>query len=146
MKPRDKLELALIPIAAVSAGALSLLLPRQLTASEWLGLSCLAWLVQGGIRDLWLLLELKKQRSASPQRKLACMCFESTVGFTGLCVAAGFSLAGLGGRVLMSPTRVGVMAGVVFLVGFLLKDLIITWRPLGLRRDPDHHSIVFTWW
>ncbi|MEO7361946.1 MAG: hypothetical protein ABI120_16565 [Gemmatimonadaceae bacterium] len=146
MKPREKTELALIPVGAPGMGVLSLLLPNQLTVAELLGLSCAAWLVQGGIRDLWLIREMKKQRSASPQRRLACMCLESTAGLTGLCVAAGLTLANLGGNVSITPVRITILAAGVFLLGFIVKDYVISWRPLGLRRDPDHHSIVFTWW
>ena len=40
----------------------------------------------------------------------------------------------------------GTLAAAVFMLGFLAKDFVISWRPLGVRRDPDHHSIIFTWW
>ncbi|MEO7598487.1 MAG: hypothetical protein ABIV50_06115 [Opitutus sp.] len=146
MKPREKIELLLIPVAALGVGALSLLLPIQLTVAELLGLACATWLVQGGIRDLWMIREMKKKRSTAPQRRLACMCLESTAGLTGLCVAAGLMLADWGGNVSITPGRMFGLAGGVFILGFLVKDIVISWRPLGLRRDPDHHSIVFTWW
>ena len=106
---------------------------------------CLAWLVQGGLRDLWLLYLLKTRPASTPSRKLACMCFESTAGMLGLLVGLGLVLCDFGGEVSLTPGRWMLLAGGVFTLGFLARDLVISWRPLGLRRDPEHHSIIFTW-
>ena len=145
MKPREKTELALIPVAvglvALSANAL----PTRLGTGSLLVIACLAWLVQGGIRDLWILYWMKARPSAAPRRRLACMCLESSAGMTGIVVGIGLALTGIGGEIALTPARWALLAAVVFAVGFLLKDYVISWRPPGLRRDPEHHSIVFTW-
>jgi hypothetical protein len=39
--------------------------------------------------------------------------------------------------------RWAVVAAIVLLGGFTLKDFVITWRPWGIRRERDHHSIIF---
>ncbi len=145
MKTREKIELGLIPVVVAAAGFAARWLPAQLGTGPLLVIACLAWLVQGGLRDLWLLYLLKSQPVKTP-RRLACMCLESSVGLTGVVVGVVLALCNLGGQVALSPARWMLLAAVVFTVGFLAKDLVISWRPLGVRRDPDHHSIVFTWW
>lgn len=55
MKTREKIELSLIPVAVALVGLAARWLPVQLGTGELLVIACLAWLVQGGLRDLWLL-------------------------------------------------------------------------------------------
>ena len=74
------------------------------------------------------------------------MCLESTLGLLGLVIASALMIADVGGTVSITPLRVTAVAAIVFLLGFAVKDFVIAWRPLGLRRDREHHSIVFTWW
>ena len=73
------------------------------------------------------------------------MCLESTAGLTGVFVGVVLSLCGFRGEVMLTPMRWMLFAGAVFVLGFVAKDFVISWRPLGIRRDPDHHSIIFTW-
>jgi hypothetical protein len=68
------------------------------------------------------------------------------VGLTGVVLGVVLALCGLGGQLLLNSARWMLLAGAVFTLGFLAKDLVISWRPPGIRRDPDHHSIIFTWW
>ena len=145
MKAREKIELALIPVAVALAGLSARWLPGQLGTGELLVIACLAWLAQGGLRDIWLLYLLKSQPSAAP-RRLACMCLESSVGLTGVVLGVVLALCGLGGQITLTPARWMLLAAAVLTLGFLARDLVISWRPPGIRRDPDHHSIIFTWW
>ncbi|MEO6875763.1 MAG: hypothetical protein ABI222_13175 [Opitutaceae bacterium] len=146
MKTREKIELGLIPVVVAAVGLAARGLPTQLPTGEVLVIACLAWLVQGGVRDLWLLYLIKSRPATAPQRKLACMCLESSVGLTGLVLGIGLAVGGLGGHVTFTPARWMLLTAAVLTMGFLAKDLIISWRPLGVRRDPDHHTIIFTWW
>lgn len=146
MPTREKIELALIPVGIAAVGLAGHRLPGQLNFGELLVITCLAWLVQGGVRDLWLLYLLKSRPAAVPSRRLACMCLESSVGLAGLLVGVVLALAGVGGQIALTPTRWMLLTAAVLTLGFLAKDLVISWRPLGVRRDPDHHSIIFTWW
>lgn len=145
MKTREKVELGLIPLAVAAVGAAGRFLPARLGSGELLTIACLAWLVQGGVRDLWLLY-LMKSRPAAPRRKLACMCLESSAGLTGLVLGVVLALSGVGGEIALNSARWTMLAAGVLTLGFLAKDFVISWRPLGLRRDPEHHTIVFTWW
>lgn len=146
VRTREKVELALIPVAVAAVGLTSRWLPGHLGTGELLVTACLAWLVQGGVRDLWLLYRLKSRPATTPPRRLACLCLESSVGLAGVLLGVGLALSGLGGSVTLSPARWMLLAAVVFTAGFLAKDLVISWRPLAVRRDPDHHSVIFTWW
>jgi len=146
MKTREKIELGLIPVAVAAVGLAARWLPDQLGTGELLVIACLAWLVQGGLRDLWPLYLLKAQPATAPRRRLACMCLESSVGLTGIVLGAALALSGIGGQITLSPARWMLLAAAVLTLGFLARDLVISWRPPGIRRDPDHHSIIFTWW
>lgn len=146
MKTREKTELGLIPVVVLAVGLAGRWTPALLDAGPLLVIASLTWLVQGGLRDLWLLYLVNRQPAANPPRRLACMCLESSAGLTGVVVGVILALCDLGGPVTLSPSRWMLFTAVVLTLGFLAKDLIISWRPLGVRRDPDHHSIVFTWW
>jgi len=146
MQTREKVELGLIPVAVACVGLAGRWLPVQLGTGPLLVIACLIWLVQGGVRDLWLLYLQNSQPATTPSRRVACMCLESSVGLTGIAVGVALALGGLGGNVALSPVRWMLLVTAVLTLGFFAKDLVITWRPLGVRRVPDHHSIVFTWW
>lgn len=108
-------------------------------------IGCCTWLVQGGIRDVWSLYRQKKARAAEPARKLAGLCLESTAGLFGILVGVALALATQGREYALTPSRWVWFAAAVFTVGFLLKDFVITWRPIGLRRERNHESIVVSW-
>lgn len=145
MKTREKVELGLLSVAVGTIGVTGGFLPVRMGTGELIAIGCLTWLVQGGVRDLWMLYLLKTRPATAPKRKLACMCLESTAGMTGLIIGLLLVASGLGGEVALTPLRWTLLVGAVFAVGFLAKDLVISWRPLGVRRDPEHHSIIFTW-
>jgi hypothetical protein len=145
MQAHGKVELALIPcaVAVIATGAGRL--PTHLSVGELLTIGCVAWLVQGGIRDVWLLYRQKTRPSPEPTRKLTGMCFESTAGLTGILVGVVLALATNGPEFSLTPKRWACFAAAVFILGFLLKDFVITWRPIGLRRERNHGSIVVSW-
>ncbi len=144
MKTHEKIELALIPVVVGAVWLGRRFLPVRLTVGELLVIACLAWLVQGGIRDLWLIWRMKS-RPAPPSRRLACMCLESGAGLTGILLGIVLVLCGVGGEWALSAERWALLTAGVLTLGFLLKDFVVTWRPLGLRREPEHHTIIFTW-
>jgi hypothetical protein len=146
MKTCEKVELGLIPAAVIAVGLAGPLLPGRLGTGELLAFACLTWLMQGGVRDLWLLYSMKFRPAATPRRKIACMCLESSAGLTGILVGVGLTLCGAGGSITLNYRRWMLVTGGVLTLGFLAKDMVISWRPLGIRRVPDHHTIIFTWW
>ena len=130
-------------------GAAAVFHPAPGSAADAAGTAPFPWrgrLVQGGLRDLWLLYVVKSAPAAAPRRRLPCMCLESSVGLTGVVVGVILALSGIGRPIALNPSRWMGLTAAVLILGFLAKDLVISWRPLGIRRDPEHHSIVFTWW
>ncbi len=99
-----------------------------------LGVSALL-LLQSLVRDVALLLRRRHSAENGPRKEATCFCLESTVGVTG--VVAGAALAGLGSS---TPVAIGrwdfvlIVAGTLVL-GFIIKDLVIWWKPLGVRRE-----------
>src|SRR5271165_2373316 len=102
MKTREKIELGLIPVVVAVAGLAGRWLPSQLGPGELLVIACLLWLVQGGLRDLWLLYLQKSRPAAAPRRRLACLCLESSAGLAGIVLGVALALSGLGGRVTLN--------------------------------------------
>lgn len=145
MKAPAKIELALIPAVVAIVGAVGRWLPARLGFGELLTIGCVSWLVQGGIRDLWFLYVLKSRPGSAPRRRLPCMCLESSAGLTGILVGVVLALSGIGGSIALTPVRWAAIAAGVLTPGFLLRDIVIAWRPPGVRRDPEHHSIIFAW-
>jgi hypothetical protein len=145
LKTREKIELGLIPLVAVAIGSAGNHLPSRLSPGALLAIGCLGWLVQGGLRDLWLLHLTKTDVASAPRRKVACMCLESSAGLIGIILGGFASLLGWGGDLLLTPVCWGVFAFCVLAFGFLAKDYVVSWRPLGLRREPEHHTFIFTW-
>jgi Ca2+/Na+ antiporter len=109
-----------------------------------LGLSALL-LAQSLVRDIAILLRRRHLESSGPRQEAQCFCLESTVGATG--VVAGAVLAGLGNSMPVAISRWTfflALAGTMAL-GFLIKDLVISWKPPGLRREKDHLNLVVRW-
>ena len=109
-----------------------------------LGLSALL-LTQSLVRDVAILLRRRHSTPNEPRKEAQCFCLESTVGSTG--VAAGAVLAGLGRSTLVTIGRWEfflAMAGTMAL-GFLMKDLVISWKPFAVRREKDHLNLIVRW-
>jgi len=73
------------------------------------------------------------------------MCVESTVGATGVAVGIVVLGSGLDRSVPMEGWIWSVLSVVVMATGFGIKDYVLEWNPLRLRRDKDHVNIVFIW-
>jgi hypothetical protein len=106
-----------------------------------LGLSALL-LAQSLVRDTAIILRSRYTSSLGVRKQAQCFCLESTVGSMG--VAVGALLAALGGssQVAIGPRDFAAAATGTMTLGFLIKDLIITWKPFGVRREKDHLNLV----
>jgi hypothetical protein len=109
-----------------------------------LGLSALL-LAQSLVRDTAIIIRSRYKLSGGARKEAQCFCVESTVGSMG--VAVGALLAGLGGssQVAFGPWSFVAAATGTMMLGFLIKDLIITWKPFGVRREKDHLNLVVRW-
>ncbi|MDP9008801.1 MAG: hypothetical protein M3N91_08865 [Pseudomonadota bacterium] len=97
------------------------------------------------VRDIAILLRGRRAASAELRREAHCFCLESSIGATG--VVAGAILAALGPSTQVAIGRwefaLGVAATMV--LAFVIKDLVISWNPLGLRREKDHLNLIVRW-
>ncbi len=141
----ERIEMTAIAVAAIA----SLLAWRYLPPSSTfggvvLGLSALL-LMQSLVRDIAILLRHRAPARIVPRRETQSVCMESTIGITGivggimLTVWSGSEPVPLG-PVLLSTATTGTLA-----LGFLIKDLAISWNPWAVRREPDHVNLIVRW-
>jgi sterol desaturase/sphingolipid hydroxylase (fatty acid hydroxylase superfamily) len=141
----EKAELTIIPIIAIMVWFFAPLLPNSLNIGLLLlGVSALL-LLQGLIRDLRLLANKRGNPQPDLQRKIRCMCAESTIGTTGIIAGAAILGVGIDYSIGLSQFGWCIIFIVVMTIGFLIKDYVIEWNPFHLRKDKDHINIVFTW-
>jgi len=102
-------------------------------------------LLQGFCRDLWLWQAARRSPVPEAPRYGACMCVESTLGFTGIIAAAGLTAFRFGPlySVMQPWLTLGVATGLV--AGFLIKDFVFTWSPWRIYREKNHATLHFRW-
>lgn len=145
MTAAEKIELVLIPLFGFGIWLMATGLPDTVGVGRlFLGASVLL-LFQGLIRDFWLLAKGKRAADPSPPRKARCMCVESTIGVFGVVVGIVVLGSGINRSVIMDNWMWSVLAIVVMTTGFAIKDYVVEWNPLRVRRDKDHMNIVFAW-
>ena len=145
MTTAEKIELALIPVLGVVIWLMAPVLPGNVSMGRLLLWTSAFLLLQSLVRDLWLLAGAKRAATQSLHRQARCMCIESTVGATGVVAGAVLMGAGIDWPVAMERWVWSPLAMVTMIVGFLIKDYVVEWSPLGIRRGRDHMNIVFTW-
>ena len=109
-----------------------------------LGLSALL-LAHSLLRDIAILLRSRRSASTSLRKEAHCFCLESTAGSIG--IVAGALLAGFAGSTQVEIRRWSFSVAVtgILILGFFVKDLVISWRPLGVRREADHLNLIVRW-
>lgn len=145
MTRAEQTELALVPVLGLVVGLLGDRLPSSASIGALLlAASCLL-LLQGLVRDLWLLSQRRQQAPSEPARTALCLCAESTVGVAG--VVAGLALLGspIGAAVPLSPLLAGGLTAGVLAFGFAIRDIIVEARPFRIRRERGHLNIVVGW-
>lgn len=145
MTPAEKIELALITMMGVASRFIAGWLPADISIGLLLLGASVLLLLQGLIRDLWLIFRRDQQSQLGAPQEALCMCVESTVGVTG--VVAGLVVLGstIDSNLSASPLLIGILVIGTLAFGFAVKDLILEFRPFRLRRDKDHLNIVFSW-
>ncbi len=109
-----------------------------------LGVSTLL-LLQSLLRDVAILLRTRRSALNEPRKEAQCFCLESTVGLTGVIVGA--ALVGLGSSTDVAISRWDFFLAVAgtMALSFIVKDLVISWQPLGVRREKDHLNLIVRW-
>jgi hypothetical protein len=109
-----------------------------------LGASALL-LAQSLVRDVAILFRSRRPAANEPRKEAQCFCLESTVGLTG--VIAGLALFSLGSSHPITLNRREFLIAIAgtMLLCFLIKDIVISWKPFGLRREKDHLNLIVRW-
>ena len=141
----ERIELVLISLAATAAWTLAERLPAAPGLGTLLLAGAVLLLLQGLLRDLWLLWRRRTRPPTGQPRRMACLCLESTLGSTGVLAGLVVLGSGLPWRLALPAWGWGLLVGGVLALGFAIKDLVIALRPLRLVRDPDHLNIVVGW-
>lgn len=139
----EKIELAAIPAGALSLG---LAVPADGLRAETgtvVAAAALVLLLQGFLRDLWLLRRARKTKI--PTKEARCLCVESAIGLCG--VLAGVGLVGLGLAGNLAISRIGVVAttAAILAAGFVLKDFVVSWSPWRIYREKNHGQLIVRW-
>ena len=102
-------------------------------------------LLQSLVRDTAILLRAAYLAANGPRKEARCFCLESTISTMGIFLGA--ALVSLGSSTNVTISRGGfflIVAGTMAL-SFIIKDLVISWKPLGVRREKDHLSLIVQW-
>ena len=138
-------ELTLIPL--VAAGYANFTSPQ--TACTPVGsilISCaLLLLVQSLVRDLYLLVRMRRTPQATTRTSARCLCLESAVGLSGVVAGALLLGAAVPYGFVMDGWAWGAVSFATLLLGYRIKDYVFEWNPWRIRRDKDHHQIIFAW-
>ena len=145
MTTYEKVELALIPVFGVVVWTLTPELPSKMGVGTLLLWASALLLFQGLVRDVWLLRKAKVAKQTAPVRKLSCMCVESTVGAIGVIIGMALLGVDLDKLVGMNRCAWSLLPMLTVSIGFVIKELVVTWNPWRILREKDHLNIVFTW-
>jgi hypothetical protein len=171
---KELLSGSVLQFDRISFGTVKPLKDRMKTRAEWIeilligilaSMSWLAWpyfpspiplwqivlgvstllLLQSLVRDVAILLRTRRSASNELRKEAQCFCLESTVGVTG--VVAGAALVGLGSSTNVTISRWDFFLAVAgtMALSFVIKDLVISWKPLGVRREKDHLNLIVRW-
>ncbi|MGJ8653191.1 MAG: hypothetical protein ACSHX8_07950 [Opitutaceae bacterium] len=139
----EKTELCLIAIAIAALSFLHTYLPLQYSTGGLIASLALTLLLHGFIRDIYLLYKLRRAPETEPKISMRCMCLESSIGLPAVILGAILSILAPDWKLQIPTELSAVMYSIALIFGFLIKDLVITWRPLGLRREKNHSRIQF---
>lgn len=144
MNRSEKVELGVILALSLGCWLTPSPLPNRVDLGYLLLSFSVLFLVQGLVRDVWLLSRSKRAPLTGRQERAGCVCAESSVGAAGGLSGATLVCAGISRPIMMEKWMWGLCAFGVMGTGFLIKDYILEWNPWRIRRDKDHINIVFT--
>lgn len=146
MKPQEtieKVELCIIVATIIAITFSHAFLPNKYSVGGLAVCLALTLLVQGLLRDIYLLYKIKKHPENKPKVALRCMCLESTIGLPVVILGVFTAILLPNWQIHISHMYSVMLYSTVLICGYLIKDIIITWRPLGLRREKNHSHIQF---
>ncbi len=145
MNITEKTELLLIGLVGGVIWFIQPMLPTSMLVARLILYGAALLLLQGLVRDLWLLFQSRGNEAKETKKAMQLMCLESTIGGLGILIGAGLSIIGFAREVEMFAWTWLILVVVVLVLGFLIKDLVIEWAPWRIRRDKNHMNIIFSW-
>lgn len=145
-----RVEPWLVVLAVGEVWVLARRLPEALPVGSLVAGCGLALLLQGLVRDLFTLAHHMRARrrgeTALAAEERACMCLESLVGLPLVLAGGALAVAFLGGEVRFTWWTWPVLAALIWGGGFLMRDLVLEWRPRWrIARVKDHGAIIVQW-
>jgi phage shock protein PspC (stress-responsive transcriptional regulator) len=146
MTPLEKIELTVIVIITGIIAYFANGLPTQISLGQLLLNASMLLLLQGLVRDVALIVinKRKNDHKDKSQQTLQCLCFESGFGMLGIIIGGILLLSGIGGSLTIDRQLWSVLFFVITLFGFLIKDYIFTWNPFSIKKEKDHHNVIFS--
>ena len=143
MRASEKCEVLLIGIfVLLMASYFALLLPVNIKLGSLLLYCSALLLLQGLIRDLYHYFP-QNPLDGSSVKYAQCICLESSIGVIGLLAGFIVTFSSIDFQLSLSPQVWTLLLSVVLIIGFLLKDWVFHWQPIGLRREKNHMNVIF---
>jgi hypothetical protein len=145
MTRAEWIELTTIVVTAAASFFARPLLPSAMPLWQIvLGLSVLL-LAQSLVRDVAILFRKRHSQTSEPRQEAQCFCLESTVGMTGVIAGALFVGLGNAHQIPISHLEFSIAVMGILTLGFIIKDFVISWNPIGARREKDHLNLIVRW-
>ncbi len=138
------IELGLITVLVFGVYLFYSWLPQQVLLGQ--GVIWIAGLVflQSLVRDLSILFYASKKTERPSPKKIEkqCFCLESLIGLSVLLAGCLLLFNSNSASVALSQTMWVIAILAVLVTGFLIRDLVVTWRPIRIRKEKNHLNIL----
>ncbi len=138
-------EIATIIVLTTTAWFCAAMFPLNIRIANFILLFSGLLLLQSLIRDVLILFIQRKTIHSTAPRIVRCMCFESTVGMTGVLLGIGIMGLGTSSTIEMGQIQWTLSFALITTTSFLIKDLVFQWNPWKIYKEKDHLNIVFSW-
>ena len=117
-------------------------LPDRLDLGYLVLVLAVVFLLQSLVRDVCLLVAMRRGRLVIPVQEKPAFCLESILGVIGVLVGIYLALSHSHGSVEVSSLGWMLGLGLTMTAGFLLRDTVVQWRPFSVYRDPGHLNYI----
>jgi len=140
----EKAELTIIAIVTISTFLLAPAIRVELAVSRLVLYAAATLLLQGLVRDLWILAR-RVARPEAAKVEARCVCLESAVGLLGILLGLMMFALGLGGSVSLGSLAWCASIFSVLLLGFTIKDYVMEWHPWRIYQEKNHINVIVKW-
>jgi len=138
-------ELCLIFALTLFLGLGGVILPSSLSLGRIILFFSALLLFQGLVRDVSLLIRDRHITQDVPAKAAHCLCMESSIGILGVTLGLFIWATGVQQSLTMTSPLWSLIILLVLLFGFFIKDYVIAWKPLHIRKEKDHLNLIVRW-